>query len=350
MLLVRQHDNRPPARTITLAPAVPGPGPKLPLGTPAGPENAPEASFAAIPGTVRTVAYASDPHGGPAWGLRELRIRDGQTCVQIGRVADRTIDYGLLGPDAASVEFVRADGVHVVQPTNGPDGAYVIVRPVSPQPCVLIRGGGRSCSNGGMTQSPSLQSGTITAVRYRDGHVCRLPQATSSEVTQASCPPVGYAAPRQPHITEGTVLSQITVKLLPYAASYCDAGGSAFRVCRPGETPLRGTSDERLVDFSFIARAPADGVTSSYQFEDAYAAAGSKSCPGGGSGGPSDLRARAGQRVTFQDQIPIGCTGLVTGTITYTPNTGPGGTDGGPVAPGHTPGTLPVGRFRFLVP
>jgi hypothetical protein len=434
VLLVHHHDGGAPARTVTLAPAIPGRGPKLPLGTPAGPGKASEQRFAAIPATVRTVASTSDPHGGPAWGLREFRIDDGETCVQIGRVADGTIgvlgqdnawlndglfhpiapnaytgrvcaptdrhghaflnvsthsgiasaavdwgdnrqshdcnrgngpageppcprqnlrdlDYGLLGPDAVSVAYVRSDGVHVVQPTSGPDGAYLIVRPHTPAPCVLNRDGSRGCSSGGMTQGPSLQSGTITEVQYRDGHLCRLPLATPSGVRQASCPPVGYVPPRQPHLTAATIAAPITVRLLPYAPSYCGGNSEpAFRLCRPNETPLGGTSRERLVNFSFTAPIAADGVTSTYQFQDSYAAAGSKTCPGGGSGGPSDLRVHAGQTVTFQDQISIGCHGLVTGSITYTPNTGPGGTNGGSIAPNRTPRTLLVGRFRFRMP
>ncbi len=238
-----------------------------------------------------------------------------------------------------------------MQPTTGPDGAYLIVRPASPEPCVLNRDGTRGCSSGGETQSPSLQSGTIVAVRYRDGHTCQLPAATPTGVRQTSCPPVGYTAPQTAHLTAGAVARPITITVLPYKRAYCGGDGQGFRICRPGETPLKGTSDERLIDFSFTAAVAGNGTTSPYQFTDSNAAGGTKGCPGGGSGGgPSNLRVRAGQRVTFQDQIPVGCTGLVTGTITYTPNTGPGGTDAGPVAPDHRPGTLLVGRFRFRMP
>ena len=39
----------------------------------------------------------------------------------------RNLNYGLLGPDAVSIDFVGAGGRRYTEPTNAPDGAYLIV-------------------------------------------------------------------------------------------------------------------------------------------------------------------------------------------------------------------------------
>ena len=120
----------------------------------------------------------------------------------------RNLNFGLLGPDAVSIEFVGADGHRYTEPTNGSDGAYLIVTAPGTKSATCVYyspGQGRGCSRGGETASASVGSGVITRVLYRDGHACTLPAPTPTGVRDASCPPVGRTAHRGPaqHSTAG---------------------------------------------------------------------------------------------------------------------------------------------------
>lgn len=72
-------------------------------GTPVGPAVPPIPTAydgAVIPSTVRLLPLrVADPHGGPAWGLRILHTSRGEVCLEVGRLAYRSI--GALGVDGA---------------------------------------------------------------------------------------------------------------------------------------------------------------------------------------------------------------------------------------------------------
>ncbi len=102
--------------------------------------------------------------------------------------SNRTLIYGLLGPDAVSVSYTL-DGRSHVEPTVGPQGAYLIV------------------DSGARSADPELgdlpfAAGTlpvdtpITEIRYRGGVVCRLFGARHDGRTPGCLPgghPVGYS-------------------------------------------------------------------------------------------------------------------------------------------------------------
>jgi hypothetical protein len=104
--------------------------------------------------------------------------------------SNRTLIYGLLGPDAESIAYTL-DGHRRVQATVGPQGAYLIV------------GSGARAADAELGDLP-FAAGTlpvdtpITEVRYRGGVVCRLVGAGQNGRTPNCLPgghPVGYAAP-----------------------------------------------------------------------------------------------------------------------------------------------------------
>jgi hypothetical protein len=104
----------------------------------------------------------------------------------------RNVAYGVLGPGAVSITYSLDH--HSVTERTGPDGAYIVVVPASRQTCTSYPGGGKRCfGGGGEITTSTLQSGIITAVTYRDGHVCRLPTPTPTGVAAGVCPNVGYA-------------------------------------------------------------------------------------------------------------------------------------------------------------
>jgi len=261
----------------------------------------------------------------------------------------RDLNYGLLGPQATSITYVAATGRLFTEPTNGRDGAYLIVRRVTNESCVLLPGGGRGCtSGGGRTSGAALPSGVITAVSYRDGHVCRLPAPTTSGVAQASCTPIGYTAPHADHVTVSQVVTSITVRKSP-SRHYCTTGPLSVAPCK-ARSSLRSQHGLLLVEINFTARVSVSNANSHYGYSITYPSPGRRGCPGSGSGGMTVANIRAGQRVVFHDQIPTGCTGIVRGTVVYVPSTAAGGFGSASSrAPGHD-GTLLVGQFSFVTP
>ncbi len=106
--------------------------------------------------------------------------------------SERTLIYGLLGPDAASVTYTL-DGHSYTQATVGPQGAYLIVT------------GGERSADPELRDLP-LAAGAlpvdspIIKITYRGGRVCGLLGARHDRYGAACLPgghPVGYAAPRR---------------------------------------------------------------------------------------------------------------------------------------------------------
>jgi hypothetical protein len=263
----------------------------------------------------------------------------------------RDLDYGLLGPAAVGITYLDASGHQITEPTSGHNGAYLVVRLPTPRPCQLLKAGGRSCVSGGSgrTSSPELQSGVITSVTYSDGHTCQLPAPTPAGVQQASCPPVGYAAPRVEHVTPAQTAAPITVRKLP-AGHYCTSGPLRLAPCQGGQTPLRGERGLLLVEISFTARVAVTNGNSDYEYSLTYPARPGEGCPGSGSSGTTLANLRGGTRVVFQDQIPDRCTGIVHGTVAYVPTTGAAGFGAGPTLASAQGKSIPVGRFSFRTP
>lgn len=272
----------------------------------------------------------------------------------------RNVAYGVLGPDAVSITYAL-NGHDVTEPT-GPDGAYLAVVPGTAELCTFDTHGHKNCfsgSGGAQTTTPTLQSGIIRSVSYRDGHVCRLQTATSGGVGAASCPNVGYAhyPPfHVPHITAAQVAAPMTIHMFT-AKHYCykpRAFGSfkipcdhgiphGYKPDSPGASPSIA-----LVNISFTARLAADNHRSVYEFSYGRAS-GPTNCTlnTGGTSATTMLPIRAGQRVTIQDDQEV-CPGTYTGLVTYQPNGGPGKDtldSSGPIRD-HS---IIVGRFRYAL-
>jgi hypothetical protein len=81
---------------------------------------------------------------------------------------ERTLLYGLLGPQAKSVTYTTPAGPKTV-PTTGPEGAYLIVRPSSERSPSI-----------GASRYPEAEA--ITEIAFRDGRTC------SSQVLQGNDP------------------------------------------------------------------------------------------------------------------------------------------------------------------
>ncbi len=271
----------------------------------------------------------------------------------------RSIAFGVLGPDAVSVTYSLNH--HTMTERTGPDGAYVAVVPGATELCTFSRFG-KNCfggTGGGQQTTSTLQSGIITSVSYRDGHVCRLETVTSHGVGAASCPNVGYArypALRIPQITAAEFAAPMTVRTFT-AKHYCYkplAFGSFQIPCDHG-IPLgyKPASPEpspaiALVDISFTARLAADNHHSVYEFSYGRAS-GPANCTlnTGGTSATTMLPIRAGQRVTIQDHQEV-CPGTYIGLVTYQPNGGPGRDTLNSSTPIRDHSII-VGRFKYVL-
>jgi hypothetical protein len=255
------------------------------------------------------IASADVPWGTGAQG-GECRIGAQPQQFQACPPADlRDLDYGLLGPEAASITYADANGRLLTEPTNGPNGAYLIVRAGTTKSCSRQSGGGQSCVSGsGRTSGPSLQSGVITAVTYRNGHVCSLTAPTSAGVAQASCPPVHPSVLTAPQ-------TRVRVQVTP-ANRYCSSRlGQTLERCpnhSQGLVRLGGPSSQWLVILSF--RAPrstvAAGRTYYYFTTDAP-----RGCPNANQFGEYTEAVRKDQQVVQWSAFDKHCPGAGYGTI-----------------------------------
>jgi hypothetical protein len=283
------------------------------------------------------IASADVPWGtGPQGG--ECRIGAQPQQFPVCPSADlRDLDYGLLGPEAASITYVGQGGRLFTESTNGPNGAYLIVRAGSSTgSCSQQPGGGRSCVSGGWRTSGRLQSGVITAVTYRDGHVCSLPAPTSAGVAQASCPPVHASMPTAPQ-------TRVRVQVSP-ANRYCTSRRRrTLEPCSHGShglVHLGGPSRQWLVIFSFSApRSTAAGGPTYYYFTtDAPGG-----CPNANQFGEYTQAVRKGQEVVQWSAFDKHCPGPGHGTINLiTART-----------VRHVPGqgaSRPIASFNFNIP
>jgi hypothetical protein len=258
----------------------------------------------------------------------------------------RDVYYGLLGPDAVSIAHLTAAG-GVVTTATGADGAYLLILRHPTGGCVPSRQQLCLAGQQGITGGPELEPGAISAVSYRDGHICHNPPAESPSSRSKSCPTVGFVPPLTRRYTPGQLATPISVKKVP-AQLYCEEG-QRVQPCRaqmpPGVRRLTGGQPSLLVEISFTSRV-AIPDTSSY--EDFLSYPRSAHCTIGGTGGPTTSNIRAGQRVVIQTLVPYSCPGVIHGSISYRPTAGPAG----PLSPGGPGegGTIPVGRFSFVVP
>jgi hypothetical protein len=271
----------------------------------------------------------------------------------------RDLAYGLLGPDAVSITYPAADGHTVTVPT-GLDGAYLVVLPGTTESCTTEGPGGRGrgCIGGaGEITTGALQSGVLTAVTYRDGHVCHLPVPTRLGTPQANCPGVGYTPVpfHPPTVTASQVAAPVHARVFK-AKQYCFRPSSSTVVipCDRGVPRgyKRGASGvnppEYLIHISFTARLAATNAHSVYEWS-VDESSDNPNCSGGG--GETDATTmtpiRAGEHVVVQTFAST-CPGTYTGLVTYQPNGWPGHDT---LSAGFAirDGSLLVGRFTVTV-
>lgn len=269
----------------------------------------------------------------------------------------REIYFGLLGPDARSVTYRVPGGGQRTAATVGTQGAYLIVLPQATSGCLAPSRPGeppaRRCPYGGSGDrgEPEVPAGAISAVAYRDGHVCRVAAPGTRQSLFGSCPPVGFVKPRMRIPTHAQLATPIAVHELP-ARHYCgQVRGERVMPCERGVPAgykrLSGGWPSLLVQVDFTARVAITGSGSWYEIEINLPR--SAGCGAGGVFGPTDFDIRAGERVRHRTFVPYRCHGLAHGTVTYVPTVGAAGAMPVTGLPGEGKPVL-VGRFAFVVP
>jgi hypothetical protein len=264
----------------------------------------------------------------------------------------RNVAFGMLGPDAVSVTYAIAG--HSVTAPTGPDGGYLVVVPGTSLSCI----GGRCLGGNGEITTRALQAGIITAVRYRDGHVCRLPAPTARGVAPGSCPSAGFAKYppfHPPHVTPEQVRAAVTPSFVvgtrfcyrPQRHVFNPIDVPCEHGVPPGFRPGLNGQRTLLIHLRFVARLAADNHHSVYEWSLGRASGPACSGSGGGVSATTMVPIRADRRVVLQDNEQP-CPGAYEGVITYQPNGYPGRDTVFWASPIRDGSTI-VGRFRFVV-
>lgn len=241
----------------------------------------------------------------------------GRPLCDQGRL--RTVLYGALGPRAVSVTYRDEQGRVKTAKTVGPDGAYLVVHPVS----------AGSRPTGGFTIGPSPGSG-LRSVRYDDGSVCsiRRPDVIGGA---KRCPTRGYVAPRFARLRPRDVRARVSARVAPKP------------VVPEVDSSLAEPPAQWKLTVAFTApvaaRNPAEFV---YDMTTTDAVR----CRFGQTGGSVMRDVRRGERVKLELYVPTACHGRVTGKVALhrprEPETMPGGFP--------SPSDLVVGRFGARLP
>lgn len=187
-------------------------------------------------------------------------------------------------------------------------------------------------------------------------------------VRLAQCPVVGYVPLPGPKYTAAQIASPVTVRKVP-ARYYCERPG----IYRPADLPIPcdgrippgyvrfqftpsrsgaggyDAGQNLLIYISWIAHAAVKNTNqSSYFLSITYP----RGCGSGGEGTGTQARVRSGQRVTRSFYVQTRCRGTYTGQVSYIPNLGPDGQQGGIAleSASRGGGALLVGAFSFTVP
>jgi hypothetical protein len=324
-------------------------------------------------------------------GVRPRRNRrpPGPTCPP-GSL--RAVYFGMLGPDATTVSYTTANGRLATAPTAGPDGAFLIVLPAT---------AGAQGESGGPTLT-DYDGNPIRSVTYTGGRRCTLPppNALRREIAQAaarysaalrarfpaiakvqvvgsthvskavlaaarreqhshayaswsrahrrllsdaaSCPTVGYVAPRLHRVTSAEVKTPIHARI-ETANSYCVPAG--FRRVR-----TQAARSSVLLVVTWTTRVAITNQDAHYEVYNTNTGTDLKNCAGAGTSfGPTETDLRAAQKVIYTSWMPRQCPGLTHGSVTFVQDTGPAGSIPVPAQPGEGP-DIPVGTFTARVP
>ncbi|HEX3874879.1 MAG TPA: hypothetical protein VHW26_12080 [Solirubrobacteraceae bacterium] len=235
------------------------------------------------------------PPGAPA---PNIQIRQPVICPPAD---ERTLYFGMAGPDAKSVTYVVAGHTRTVA-TSGRQGAYLIVL-ATPGP-----------GPNGYSPLPGAGGGPIRRIAYRNGYVCVLgPKRLRSE----TCPHVGQVPVKRPRLTSAGIAAPLAVTV---------TGGPYHR---------------KLV-VSFTARVAVTDASSAYIVSVRFP--GSQPRCGAVLSGPLIADNAKGQREHFAQPIG-GCHGTFRGAVHYRHGDD---TDGIPFDIAGR--TLTVGTFKLNVP
>lgn len=269
---------------------------------------------------------------------------------------ERTLFYGLLGPDVQSIAYRLQGHVHRA-PAVGPQGAYLIVERADRR---AIASGGDSAP--GVTPSGANPNQPLLEITYRDGQRCMLTKHGNRDGHGRPCEPVGYVADPLPVPTPRQLASPVRVQQL---------------FDRPSGAP-DGHRENQLV-VSFTARVAVHNARSNYYIftEEPN----TPTCrPDGGEGGGGSALARnvrAGEQIryvtdvgkSYPGALAAGCIGTYHGMVLYmvAPSGGPSLASGNGASlffpqaqldrrtsllrPDRLgPDTILVGRFSYTVP
>jgi hypothetical protein len=196
--------------------------------------------------------------------------------------SQRTIFYGLLGPEATAVTYHDRSGRVVRARVSHPEGAYLVVLPIDPKRRHFYFSPGATPASG------------LLSVEYRDGSTCQLPHPPRG------CPLKGFVAPKLRIVSRADLATSVRVRV----------------AARP-ERPVRGSAaDQRRITVTFRARVAADAR--SFYTISMQILRGAKRCSFGRISGPIARDVVAGTVLKQTMWTPYRCSGTAKLSVGYT--------------------------------
>lgn len=229
------------------------------------------------------MSYLGMPESGDAAACAP-RERGGDDRPACPAGSLRTIFYGLLGPEATAVTYRDASGKVVRQKVGGPEGAYLVVRPIDPKRTNFYFSPG------------ATPAGGLLSVEYRDGSTCELPHPPRG------CPLKGYVAPKLAPVSNAQLATPIRVHV-----------GSKPE--HPGPKSERHFPAQRRITVTFRARMAGDAR--SFYTVTSRMLKRSKRCSSGTLFGPIAKDVKAGTVLSYTFWWPYQCRGTMEISVGY---------------------------------
>lgn len=296
----------------------------------------------ALPLAGENVAIADQVHcdlpGQQNWGVR---------CAQQEL---RQVAFGLLGPNATSIEVSTPQGSFAIKP-YGPLGAYLIVLPAQPRANATMSSGGYQGPFGYASHAPG---GAVLTVSYDDGSSCQIPYTAGANQCHAhegpAGPPSASDLSADVHAAFVALDQHPTAPLLMQQASGASFSGASG-------SPVPGPA----VRVDFNAPVAIAGAGSAYAVELRVHQPAGCSGPAVVVSQPSEQTLAKGARVQITVPLQASCATAYSGRVFYATSTSVGGESGGEgplyeaIAAHFGPGTkgspLPtVGSFEVTAP
>ncbi len=236
----------------------------------------------------------------------------------------RQVAFGLLGPNARSIEVTNPDGSGFSIAPYGPEGAYLIVLPAQPNANASMSSGGYQSPFGSVSNAPG---GAVLKVTYKDGFQCQIPITSPSQQCHAQSS-AGPAIPSASELRSVVHASYVPLEQHPESPLLMEAAGEERSF--PGRTGSNGhDAPGPAVAVTFKAPVAAANASSAYVVELRPQPVPECSTPAVIVSQPTSQTLQAGEQVNITVPLETSCATSYAGRVFYATSSGIGGESSG---------------------